>query len=162
MDEARLYWLAARSRIYQWGDKSSAMLHRLCQRSMQPLAIPTIKNSEGVTLTDPQQIATSFASYFATLYASRETSADIVYKYIDDLPPRSLSDTVRDDLDAPLSIDEIQTALVSMNSGKAPGTNGFPCKFLKYNQSQLMTPYLALLMQQLKTAASCRTGDKPK
>lgn len=29
LEEARLAWLATRSRIYQWGDKSSKLLHRL-------------------------------------------------------------------------------------------------------------------------------------
>lgn len=56
-----------------------------------------------------------------------------------DLP--SLSQDLRNNLDAPITQEEISAAISSMQSGKPPGPDGFPQDFLKKFSTDL-TPFL--------------------
>lgn len=90
-EEARLVWLATRSRIYQWAEKSSKLLHRLCQGSTSPLTLPAIMGLGGAPLGDPRAIAESFAQYYATLYTISERLIPAqIHRFLDDLPPDTL------------------------------------------------------------------------
>lgn len=64
MEEAKAIWLASRSHIYQWGDKSSKLLHRLCEQATLPAHIPCVRSPDGEVLMDPSLIAGSFADYY--------------------------------------------------------------------------------------------------
>lgn len=142
LEEARQAWLATRSRIYQWGDKSSKLLHRLCQGTRGSPALPGILGTDGQRIRNPSAIADSFAQYYATLYAPGEAQTPaMIGRFLDDLPPKTLSDALREQLEAPLSQEELCAALGELQPGKAPGPNGFPSEFFKQYFLQLGPHY---------------------
>lgn len=150
MDEARQALLATRSRVYQWGDKSGKMLHQLCQGAFHAQVLPGVLGSAGETLTDPLVLAESFANYYTDLYDPNEClSAAAIDRFLDDLPPKALSDEVREQLELPLSDDELGGALGELNSGKAPGPNGFPSEFFKRYYLQL-GPYYRSVVEEAR------------
>lgn len=152
LDEARQAWLATRSRVYQWGDKSGKMLYRLCQGTQQMQALPGLLDVHGAPVTDPASIAESFAVYYEALYTPHESiSASAVDAFLADLPPKALSDDVRDCLELPLTDEELGTALGGLNPGKAPGPNGFPCEFFTRYHTQL-APYYRAALEEARDA----------
>lgn len=65
----------------------------------------------------------------------------MIGRFLDDLPSKTLPDALREQLEAPLSQEELCTTLGELQPGKAPGPNGFPCEFFKRYFLQLGPHY---------------------
>ncbi|KAJ1093217.1 hypothetical protein NDU88_006322 [Pleurodeles waltl] len=135
-DDAKKAWQAAQGHIYQWGDKSSRMLHRLCQATHAVSLGPMIRNTRGELLSSPREVAQSFAAFNSELYARRDTvHVDQITEFVQALPLH-LSDTACAELDDRITEGDLAAALAEIRTGKAPGPKGFLCKFLKYAATQ--------------------------
>ncbi|XP_078518836.1 iron-sulfur cluster assembly factor IBA57, mitochondrial [Lissotriton helveticus] len=118
------------------------MLYRLCQDTYQAQPLPGLRDAAGSPISAPEVLAQTFAQYYETQYAPRESlPAEEIDRFLADLPPRALSDEARDRLDLPLSAEELGEALGGLNTGKAPGPNGSPCEFMKMFHLQLGLRY---------------------
>lgn len=99
---------------------------------MSPLTLPAVNGPMGDLLSDPDAIAESFAQYYAELYTPvKKSTVEQIHRFLDDIPPQRFTDTARDSLDSPLTTEELVEALISLNSGKSPGPNGYPSEFYK-------------------------------
>ena len=58
-------------------------------------------------------------------------------QFLEELTIPSVPPEVADDLDSPLTLDEVMQSTRSMQSGKAPGPDGFPPEFLKKCDAKL-------------------------
>lgn len=117
---------------------------------MCPLTLPAITGPVGDLLTNPGDIAESFAQYYAELYTPAEKSTvEQIHCFLEDIPPQRFTDTARDSLDSPLTTEELVEALSSLNSGKAPGPNGFPSEFYTRYGTKL-GPHLLKVIEEAR------------
>lgn len=79
-----------------------------------------------------RQINACVAAYYQDLYASEAThSEEAVAVYLEDIDLSSLTDTYRDKMDSPITLEELQLAVKSLQWKKTPGPNDLPAELFK-------------------------------
>ncbi|KAF7649839.1 hypothetical protein LDENG_00134980 [Lucifuga dentata] len=137
--------LRSKQKLYEHGDKAGKILAHQLKQTTANLQISEINITQGVTTCVPQLINDQFREYNARLYASDvEVNRHTIQSFLDALDIPTLTLNSKNSLDKPLTISEIQTAIQSMHSGKAPGPDGFPIEFYKVFSSKL-TAFLKLM-----------------
>lgn len=68
-----------------------------------------------------------------------------MYNFLDNLKISELSPDDRERLDRPITKEEIELAVSSLQSGKSPGPDGFPTEFFR-SFSSLLVPHLSLVL----------------
>ncbi len=72
-------------------------------------------------------INSAFKAFFENLYSSEDRfSQELFDFFFDDLNLPTLSDDESKDLDVPVTLDELHTAVKLTNKGRSPGINGIP------------------------------------
>ncbi|KAJ1097872.1 hypothetical protein NDU88_002988 [Pleurodeles waltl] len=64
VDEAKLILCARQSRIYQWGDESHKVLHRLFQQQSCEQNLPLLRDECSVLITDSHTLAQKCAAFY--------------------------------------------------------------------------------------------------
>uniref|UniRef100_A0A669DA51 Reverse transcriptase domain-containing protein n=1 Tax=Oreochromis niloticus TaxID=8128 RepID=A0A669DA51_ORENI len=134
-----LMWL--RQSYYDQGEKAGRLLAWRIKKMQSERAINSIKTSSGNVTVDPLEINDSFREFYEKLYKSECAQAseeqDI---FLDQLQFQTLTENTKQELDRRLTIEEISQAIKSINSGKAPGPDGFLIEFYKTFQDKLLIP----------------------
>ncbi|KAJ1184585.1 hypothetical protein NDU88_001389 [Pleurodeles waltl] len=116
--------------------------------------IQKIQDKGSQTLSETEQVAEHFRSYYTDLYWLQLTfDKEVITDYLAHIAMKWLMTEHRERLMAPLCLEEIQAALKDMPSRKASGTDGLMVAFCKAYQDQL-TPHLATLFEEM-TAGGC-------
>lgn len=133
--------------IFAEGDENGKLLANLVADLRIPVSIPVIKNSVGTLISDPAGIMDEFVSFYKALY-SPIPSYDVagLEDLLQSLSMPKLTDTDVTQLDADISVLEIEAAILAFPHKKAPGLDGFPADFYKVYMSQL-APRLNLLFK---------------
>lgn len=113
----------------QWGiegDENSSYFHRIINCKRRQLAICGIVIDE-VLVDDPIWVKHEFCSFYQSLFSSQQgprlsTNPNFF---------ATLSDSQRDLIHAPFSVEEIKSAVWDCGSNKASGTYGFSFYFSK-------------------------------
>ena len=124
---------------YDQGEKCGKLLAwRLKKR-----AINSIKTPAGVT-SEPVEINNTFRDFNESLYAS-ECLDDLESQnsFLDHLKFQTLSENEQE-LGCCITTNELAEAIQNMQSGKAPGPDGFPIEFYKCFREKLLVPLLAM------------------
>ena len=123
--------LRSRYKYYEQGDKAGRLLaHQLKQESSSH-QILQIRTPLGMT-TDPKQINDHFKDYYSSLYASEhppDSTAFDLFFYSLDIP--KVDEEAASRLDQPLSVEELGTAMASMQCARCPGPDGYPIEFYR-------------------------------
>lgn len=91
--------------------------NRLAKEQSNLFTISRFRSSSGDLLTDPILINERSAAYYQSLYSSRVTNVDAdLTAYLEEVSLSHL--TYTDKLDIPITIEELQKALMSLQSGK--------------------------------------------
>ena len=127
---------------YEYGNKASRLLARQLKHQSSSQFITQIRKDPQTLVTDPTEINNIFASYYSDLYKS-EASSDttLMNKFLNNLVFPSVDTNSKNTLDAPLRLEEVKASLKLMQTGKAPGPDGFPSEFYQEFSDQL-TPLL--------------------
>jgi len=130
--------LKSRGYIYEHGEKAGRLLaHQLkCRSAAQQ--IPQIRKLNGELTIDPEEINETFATFYSNLYTSEimNDSTDMEH-FFNNLQAPSISRIHRTNTDLPLQQAEIINAIMAMQSGKAPGPDGYPIEFFKTFSNKL-------------------------
>lgn len=87
---------ATQCRIYQWGDKLSKMLHRLCQMAQSLAEVAVLLDTVGGLFTNPRKVAQAFTDYYSGLYSKREVlSRNQMIEFLRTIQPKLVSDSTR-------------------------------------------------------------------
>ena len=111
-------------------DSPSKYFFNLEKRNWQKLIIHTLKSETGDLLSDPAEIWKRASSFYAKLYTCeyKEDKATKQYtQFLNRLP--KISDKSKEMLSGVITLDELQKALQSLQTGKSPGLDGFPMDF---------------------------------
>lgn len=117
--------LRTRYRYYEEGDKAGRLLALQLRQVATSHLIPQIKTPSGTT-TDPILINNQFKDYYSSLYTSEQTD-----HFFSTLSIPTVDSNFVDQLEIPITIDELTKAASSMQSGKCPGPDGYPVEFYK-------------------------------
>lgn len=131
-----------KQRFFEHGDKAGILLAQQARAASASRVIPRIISSSGNLTTDPAEINKIFLDFYTNLYTS-EYSLNLtdIPNPLNSLNYPKISNDAAGKLGSPISPQEIQEAIKSMQNGKSPGPDGFTVEFYKA-YSNLLTPVL--------------------
>lgn len=90
-------------------------------------------------------MAEAFQRYYADLYYSKvKVTTQETQAFLQNIPFPQISESQMNDLEAPLTTDEIAAAIASLAPAKAPGTDGIPLDFYAAYSETLVPELLKL------------------
>lgn len=104
------------------------------------------------TITEDHQIINDhFKSFYSKLYASNLTPDHNQFgTFFAKLNTLTIDSDVREELEQNLKPEEIITAIMSLQSGKTPGPDGFPTEFYKRLKDKVAPLFLAVYTEALE------------
>lgn len=141
---------------YKFRDKCGRSLARTLHTKQPNSFIPHIRDSSGKTVSSPSEMGQVFRDFYQSLYnipaaSSTDpplTTAETQALYIEQTALPTLDGETIEDLEAPISEDEVARAITSTPSGKSPGPDGFTPKFYK-QFATLLTPFLTKVFNSI-------------
>jgi len=122
------YWKQlSRCKLLKEGDKNTRFFHKLATIRRRQNMIVSIKKDD-VILTEPTQVRKVIIQHFKQLYTSHEK----VLFDIAALGLNKLTVEERNQLENPVTMEEVKEAIMSCDPSKAPGFDGFNIKCLKH------------------------------
>lgn len=100
---------------------------------------------QGQVTRDAENISRAFVEHYASLFSTAYPHAEKFKQVYLKLMPR-LEDEVRCQLEEPVTLQEIETAIGDLKVGKAPGPDGLSAEFYK-KFSAVVAPFLFLVFQ---------------
>lgn len=131
-EAARTHYRATRCKVYDVGDKGGKLLAWLDKKSQVQRGVTELEERPAIRLTDPQDIADAFGRHYKALYKTiTPHTEEEALSLMRGIPLLSLTQEEANDLEAELTATEIETAILSLNSGKVSGLNGLPIELFK-------------------------------
>ncbi|XP_073480018.1 uncharacterized protein [Aquarana catesbeiana] len=104
-----------------------------------------LKSASGSTITDPDQVAEEFRTFYSDLYSSTtHYSQDELITFLQTITFPTLTSSQVEQLEAPITTECIAEALAQLPASKAPGSDGLPLEFYK-QFSETLIPKLCKL-----------------
>lgn len=125
--EEEQFWLQ-RSRI-QWlknGDRNTGFFHAATRTRRMQNSLSVIEDSSGTEFYEEEDIVTVITNYYQDIFTTKSVGD---FSAIHDLLPCKVTADMNAYLTKIPSVQEIKEATFSINSGKAPGPDGFSSKF---------------------------------
>lgn len=149
--EAERLIFKSRSQYYEEGDKHSKLLASQLGQKAASHFISQIRLSDGSLSEDHQAINNHFKKFYSKLYIS---DVEFDQHQFDGFLSKLNIPTIDSDTEAKLewqiTQEEIITAIMSLQSGKAPGPDGFPTEFYKKFKGQLAHLLLSVYEEALE------------
>ena len=130
------YWTDLCSSIQSAADFGNVRgMYEGMKKAFGPSIIKTapLKSKAGETITDQAEQMERWAEHYQELYSRENIVTDKATEGTEALP-------MMDELDAYPTIEELEKALDSLASGKAPGKDGIPPEVLKTSKEKFPTP----------------------
>ncbi len=122
----------ARARFYEHGEKAGRLLAQQLKSKSAARLIPKIRKTSQEITVDPQEINSIFHKYYSYLYSSEFPQDDsFMSTFLTNVNLPTVKIDQNNNLDKPLQLQEIEDSIKAMQSGKAPGPDGFPVEFYK-------------------------------
>lgn len=127
--QARAYALASQRKLYDLGDKANRVIAWLEKRDRERRWVPELVNSEGKLCVTGADIAETFAQYYEGIYQPQMGKGlEDCLAFLKDVAMPRLTTEDAEILDSDITIEEVETAISNLQTGKAPGPNGFPAE----------------------------------
>lgn len=120
---------------FEGSNKPGKFLAYILKRKRQNGLVNSI-TVEGREVTDKNWIKAAFLKFYTKLYHKSHTELEKIQNYILKCYVRKLKEE-KNQLEEPITIEEIEEAITQMISGKASGSDGFTEKFYKVFTSEL-------------------------
>ena len=137
---------SARIKDIAEGEKCSKYFLALEKFNANNNTLKEIKDSNGQTITDERKIVEEIGDQFKKRYNKPSLSSQEVHMHLDnftnDINLPKLTQGDKDMCDSPITEREVAQAVISMNNGSAPGTDGIPVEFYNFFWQHLRTPLL--------------------
>lgn len=125
-------------KTFEHGNKAGHLLAYLTRPDHTPISIPWILTPQGHV----SDIVEAFLSFYRDLYVTRvQYSEGQLCDYLAHVTPPFLSTQMREELDAPLSVEELTLAILQLPTCKTPGLDGFPAEWYAHFR-HLSCPFL--------------------
>ena len=137
---------------YEQAEPDIAFYSKLEERNIARDSITQLaKEKDGQIYTDNKNI-TQIATEFCTdLYTPEKVNKKTQDRLLGNIKNK-ISREQKEKLDAPITIEELKTAIFQMLTGKTPGLDGIPIEFYQEFWEQIKEHYLAFI-NRVKTLA---------
>ncbi|KAJ4946367.1 hypothetical protein JOQ06_024034, partial [Pogonophryne albipinna] len=139
-------------------DAPTSFFFDLEKKNGQRRVIHSLLSDTGQEITEPSQIRRRAVSFYSTLYTSEYEEGETLSEgFCNELP--QVSEETNSQLEGPLTIQELQTALQGMQGRRAPGIDGLSVEFYKAYWDVLSHDLLDVFNESLASGSmpmSCR------
>lgn len=129
--------------FFESGPKATRILARRLRTQQLKNSIHKIRDPLTKNIAyDPPEILRIFKDYYETLYTQPELAdGDYINQFLLSLDLPSIGKTQNEDLNAPITKEELDTAISKLKTNKCPGSDGFPNEWYRIFKEDL-TPVL--------------------
>ncbi|KAL6030381.1 hypothetical protein STEG23_024291 [Scotinomys teguina] len=131
-------------------NKIDKPLSRLTKMQRESIQINKIRNEIGDITTDNEEIQRIIRSYFKNLYSTKLENLEEMDKFLDRYHIPKLDQDQIDNLNRPITPEEIETVIKSLPTKKSPGPDGFSVEFYQVFKEELI-PILFKLFHTIET-----------
>ncbi|KAM9330707.1 annexin A1 [Gastrophryne carolinensis] len=144
--------------FYEQGNKAGRLLARALRPKQAKIRIEGIRGSDGIFYQKNGEIADLFRRFYLTLYnlPVQQGKRDVegsMEAYLMDSGMPSLSEEEVEQLEAPITVMELQKAIKASKPGRTPGPDGFSSQYYKTFSDQLL-PLMARAFESTATSGS--------
>ncbi|KAL6093924.1 hypothetical protein STEG23_022499 [Scotinomys teguina] len=125
-------------------------LSRLTKRQRESIQINKIRNESGDITTDNEEIQRIIRTYFKNLYSTKLENLEEMDKFLDRYHIPKLDQDQIDNLNGPITPEEIETVIKSLPTKKSLGPDGFSVEFYQIFKEELI-PILFKLFHTIET-----------
>ena len=97
---------------------------------------------------DPAEIQSIIRDYYKQLYVNKKDNLEEMDKFLEKYNLPRLKQEEIENMNRPITSNEIQTVIKNLPTNKSPGPNGFPDKFYQTFREEL-TPILLKIFQEI-------------
>uniref|UniRef100_A0A670JNS3 Reverse transcriptase domain-containing protein n=1 Tax=Podarcis muralis TaxID=64176 RepID=A0A670JNS3_PODMU len=126
-----------RQRYFESANKTGKFLAWQLRKRQKQNVINKIMVEEEL-IVDPKRIQQNFLQFYEELYKKGEEDSTQIEKYLERCIGKTVTEEERIQLNRPISIEEIESAIKKMKLGKAPGPDGLSAKYYKVLGDQLV------------------------
>ena len=125
--------IRSRATLVDNWEKPSKYFLSLEKRNHVNKNIPSLKDEKEKTVTDSREILKLQQKFYQDLFSSKETIPLKESKFFDKLHSLpKISDSNKEQMDAPYTIEELLQAIKNSKLNKAPGPDGYSNEFFKF------------------------------
>ncbi|XP_069805749.1 ATP synthase subunit ATP5MJ, mitochondrial [Dendropsophus ebraccatus] len=143
--------LYSKQRFFEKGNKAHTLLANMLNDRAASRSPQVLRDSTGALKFHPTDIASLFSQYYTNLYSLPSAlpsgpgaRADRINEFLSGCQLPSLPPNAIEDLNAPVTGEELAEVLKSLPSGRAPGPDGFSYLYYKTFSEELSPRLLAL------------------
>lgn len=128
---------------YGDGEKVRKMLAHLVRTNSSPSMVPAIRTVRGEISSQVEEITDTFREYYEGLYKSRGAEGgEELDSFFGNIEIPSLTEVDKEEMEAPITLEEIKLAVAEMANQKSPGLDGIPMETYKYYGKVLLLELL--------------------
>lgn len=121
---------------HKYGNKSGKLLARLCKGPHTSTHITVLKDPSGNLTSSPKDINLILEQFYPALYGPDAIDEATALSFLDRVPLPTVNDTLLSQLNAPITLVKISSAIKSLTPGKAPGPDDYMSEFYKLRRSE--------------------------
>lgn len=138
-----------RQKLFEHGERAGKLLAYMIHCMERPPVVVSLHSPDGTLVSEPRCVTSQFRDFFAALYTTRAPNdTSVMDSFLSDLPLPQLTEEQVEELEAPLTADEISEAIAQFPGSKAPGSGGPPVEFYS-SYSELLVPKLLSLYNSI-------------
>lgn len=154
--------LRSRCKWAKLGEKLNRYFLNLEKMKSRDNALSGILSEAGTIISDRKEILEQCRLFYSRLYSER--SEDLIpineiERALSNMDGPTLSEISQEQLELPITTEELRTALTKMNKGKAPGSDGLPPEFYLAHWN-VLSPHLLNSISASVLRGSLSMGQK--
>lgn len=143
--------LFARQRLYEHGNKPGRLLARLAKGRNNTNVISSLKDSKGDKFHESEKINNIMRQFYHKLYSTEcNTSEQVRKAFLDQISLPSLTEGQQEILNRPITRKEVLESIHSLQSGKAPGPDGYGPEYYKKMSNMVVGPLTDMFLDSFR------------
>ena len=138
----------SKSWFFEKINKIDKPLARLIKKKREKTQINKIRNEKGEVTTDTAKIQRIMRNYYKQLYANKMDNLEEMDKFLEKHNLPRLNQEEIENINRPITSNEIETVIKNLPKNKGPGPDGFTGEFYQTFREEL-TPILLKIFQNI-------------